>query len=463
MAKHEFLISAAHKSSGKTTLSIGLIRALRALGLSVQPGKKGPDYIDPMWLSSAAQRPCYNYDFNTQTPTEISDSFAASDADVRLIEGNKGLYDSIDVEGRFSNAALARLLGIPVVLVLDAEGITRGIAPLLCGYRDFEKVDIAGVILNKVASGRHEAKLRAAIGHYTDIPVLGAMARDPDLRIIERHLGLVPSNEQADSRSIIELIANAVARQVDLEALLQATGCRTSRNPPQVREECWSGEGIRLAVARDEAFGFYYADDLDTLTRAGVRLNFFSPVHDATLPVCDGVFIGGGFPESFAGKLSANRTMLEGIRAYCAAGGPVYAECGGLMYLCDELHVGDSRYSMAGVIPATVAMQDRPAGRGLVKARADADHPWSIGNGSSAGSEVCAHEFHFSRIIEMPVGVRYAYRMLRGQGIDGRSDGIVVGNTLATYLHQRHTQSNPWLRGFVEFIQKCKSRSQSCP
>lgn len=456
MAQHEFLISAAHKSSGKTTLSIGLIRALRSRGLSVQPGKKGPDYIDPMWLSSAAERPCYNYDFNTQGEDEISDLFAAYDADVRILEGNKGLYDSMDVEGRFSNASLARLLDIPVVLVLDAEGITRGIAPLLCGYRDFEKIEIAGVILNKVASSRHEAKLRAAIEHYTDIPVLGALARNTDLRIIERHLGLVPSNEQKDSRRIIDLIARVVARDVNLDALLEATACSGSRVEGRSRSEAWSGAGITLGVARDEAFGFYYADDLDTLVRAGVRLTFFSPVHDAGLPDCDALFIGGGFPESFAGKLSSNRGMCDSIRRFCMSGGPVYAECGGLMYLCDVLHVGDGRYAMAGVIPAEVAMQDRPAGRGLVKVLPVAGHPWGIASERSDVGVINAHEFHFSRLLAAPADMHCAYRVVRGQGIDGNSDGIIVGNTLATYLHQRHTDSNPWLWSFVEFIQKCK-------
>jgi len=196
------LISAAHKSSGKTMVSTGLARALSARGLAVQPFKKGPDYIDPKWLSDAAGRACFNLDYHTQSDDEIKALFAskADDADFSLIEGNKGLYDGVDVEGSNSNAALAKLLGAPVILVVDASGITRGVAPLLMGYRLFDKdVDIQGVILNKVLGPRHEDKLIQAIERYTDIEVLGAVRRNAHLGVDERHIGLVPSNEYAGS------------------------------------------------------------------------------------------------------------------------------------------------------------------------------------------------------------------------------------------------------------------------
>ncbi|MCZ7596486.1 MAG: hypothetical protein M5U09_00100 [Gammaproteobacteria bacterium] len=234
MASHEFLICAAHKSSGKTTLSIGLIRALRNAGLSVQPGKKGPDYIDPMWLASAAGRPCYNYDFNTQTEEEIAALFASTDADVRLIEGNKGLYDSVDVEGRYSSAAPARLLAVPVVLVLDTEGITRG-----GGAASVRLPRLRGDRHRRChpqphRRPRHEDKVRAAVERYTDIPVLGTVRRNAELTIRERHLGLVPSNEHRETARVIDAIAAEVGRSVDLERLLKGhrSGPRAHRRWP---------------------------------------------------------------------------------------------------------------------------------------------------------------------------------------------------------------------------------------
>src|SRR5574340_618496 len=217
-------ISAAHKSSGKTTLTLGLCAALDARGHAVQPFKKGPDYIDPLWLGMAARRPCYNLDFHMMRRDEIEQQFArtASNARISLIEGNKGLYDGLDLDGSNSNAALAKLLDAPVVLVIDARGMTRGVAPLILGYQAFDRdIRIAGVILNNLGGSRHESKLRAVIEHYTDVPVLGAVPHDPRLQIAERHLGLVPANESIVANAKIKQIGEAIAEQVDLDKLLE--------------------------------------------------------------------------------------------------------------------------------------------------------------------------------------------------------------------------------------------------
>ena len=219
----QIFISAAHKSSGKTTVSLGLCAALRARGLNVQPYKKGPDYIDPMWLTRAAGHSCHNLDFYTMAADEISATVAlhSQSADISLIEGNKGLYDGLDLDGSNSNAALAKLLGSPVVLVLDARGMTRGIAPLILGYQQFDTdINLAGVILNQVGGERHESKLRAVIEHYTDVSVLGAVAKNSDLEILERHLGLMPSNESENAQNHIEHIGNIITDQVDLDKLI---------------------------------------------------------------------------------------------------------------------------------------------------------------------------------------------------------------------------------------------------
>ena len=214
-----FLISAAHKSSGKTTLSIGLCAALAESGLIVQPFKKGPDYIDPMWLSKAANRPCHNLDFYTMQQTEIFNTLAkySTNADITVIEGNKGLYDGLDLDGSNSNAALASLVKAPVILVLDARGMTRGIAPLILGYQAFDRdINIAGVILNQLGGSRHESKLHAVIEHYTDVKVIGSVYKNPQLSIDERHLGLMPSNEDNSASEKIILIRDIIKNQVDL-------------------------------------------------------------------------------------------------------------------------------------------------------------------------------------------------------------------------------------------------------
>jgi cobyrinic acid a,c-diamide synthase len=454
------LISAAHKSSGKTTLSTGLCAALAARGLRVQPFKKGPDYIDPLWLGRAAGRPCVNLDFHTQEHDEILELAEryARDADVTLVEGNKGLFDGVDLEGSNSNAALAGLLDMPVVLVVDSRGMTRGVAPLLLGYQAFDPgITIAGVILNRVGGARHESKLRAVTEHYTDIPVLGAVQEDASLQIMERHLGLIPSNEHDAADAQIGRLARAVADQVDLDALLRVGVDRPAPHPAPAIDIPAAGPPVRIAVARDAAFCFYYQTDLEVLERAGARLLFFDTLRDTRLPDADALFIGGGFPESHLEALEANVAMREAVRRAIESGMPAYAECGGLMYLSRSITWGEHRHAMAGVIPGDVTMYKRPQGRGYVYLQDTADHPWpraSTGSEPKAGA-LPAHEFHYSALEPMDPGTVYAYHVLRGQGVDGRHDGVVHRNLLASYSHLRHTRRNPWATRFMAFIRAC--------
>jgi len=248
-------ISAAHKSSGKTTLSIGLCAALRARGRVVQPFKKGPDYIDPLWLSQAAGRPCYNLDFYTMARDEIGQTFREQmgGADLGLIEGNKGLYDGLDLDGSNSNAALAALLGAPVVLVLDTRGMTRGVAPLILGYQAFDpKICIAGVILNHVGGARHEGKLRQVIEHYTDVRVVGAVPQARELEIVERHLGLMPSNESREAAAQVERLGARIGSAVDLDAVL-AIAAQAAPVVPAPRAEAAPAPSVRIGIAQDEA------------------------------------------------------------------------------------------------------------------------------------------------------------------------------------------------------------------
>lgn len=450
--KPAFYLSATHKSSGKTTLSIGLLAALRRLGHQVQSFKKGPDYIDPLWLAQASDRPCYNLDFNTQSQSEVLELFGsrAATASAVLVEGNKGLYDGVDPLGLDSNAAMARLLGLPVVLVLDCRGVTRGVAPLLLGYRQFDpEITIAGVILNQVGGPRHESKLRAVIEHYTDIPVLGAIAKQASPIIEERHLGLVPSNEAGEAESIIERLADTVAAQVDLERLLALVFADIPKPPPAVEQTKAPFAGLRIGIARDSAFGFYYADDLETFEQLGAELVFFSPLSDARLPQVDGIFLGGGFPETHMVALAANSAMLQSVRDFIEAGRPAYAECGGLMYLCRSLTWGTQQAQMTGVIKADAVILDRPQGRGYVCLKEQATHPWP---GGEAGQKLPVHEFHYSRLENLNPGGNFAWQITRGDGIDGRNDGLIYKGLLAGYAHQRHVSGNPWIERFLAHV-----------
>ncbi len=456
------LISAAHKSSGKTTVSIGLCAALTSRGHVVQPYKKGPDFIDPMWLSAATGRDCRNLDFYLMSRDEIVATFLrhAAGADVSLIEGNKGLYDGLDLNGSNSNAALAELLHAPVVLVIDARGMTRGIAPLILGYQAFDpNIRIAGVILNNLGGARHESKLRAVIEHYTDVPVLGAVHHDPRLQITERHLGLMPSNESDQAREHINLIGSIVGSQVDLDSLIQI-----SRNSPELAPPASLPLAsllpaleikVRIGLARDRAFGFYYVDDLDAMRQAGAEIVPFDTLSDARLPQgLDGVFIGGGFPELFMEQLESNASMRQDILDSIESGLPVYAECGGLMYLARSLSwKGETRH-MVGAIPGDIAMHGKPVGRGYVKVRTTGLGIWP---GEVKGKELLAHEFHYSALENVQDGLTYAFDVVRGHGIDGQRDGIVYKNVLACYTHFRSLQGYNWAERFVAFVRKSKA------
>ena len=460
---NRLLISAAHKSSGKTTVSVGLCAALRARGETVQPFKKGPDYIDPLWLGLAAGRSCYNLDAYLSGAEEIRAEVAKRmrGATLGIVEGNKGLYDGLDLEGSNSNAALAVLLGTPVVLVLDARGMTRGIAPLILGYQAFDRnVRIAGVILNQLGGSRHEAKLRAVISHYTGVPVLGAVQHDERLTIVERHLGLVPSNEAeaAAARARVREIASLVASQVDLDGLLAVAraapplaACAPTGGAPARP----GGPAVRVGVARDVAFGFYYPGDLEALREAGAELVVFDALRDRRLPQLDGLFIGGGFPEMHMDALARNAELRAELRMAIEAGLPAYAECGGLMYLARSIEWNGRRAEMVGVIPADIVMHARPVGRGYVHLRETGRSPWSDAS-ATRGGRICAHEFHYSSVENLPLDVEFAYEVERGHGIDGRHDGIVKKNMLASYSHLRDVAGNRWARRFVDFVRHCR-------
>jgi len=450
------LISAAHKSSGKTTVSIGLCAALRTRGHSVQPFKKGPDYIDPMWLSQASGRACRNLDLYLMDRDEVVATFVRNSSEFNLVEGNKGLYDGLALDGSNSNAELAKVLDLPVVLVIDARGMTRGIAPLILGYQAFDKdIRIAGVILNNLGGSRHESKLREVIEHYTDVPVIGAIQHDERLKIIERHLGLMPSNESKEATARIDALGAAIESQVDLDKLLLITKMEPLPSPERVSVSTLpAAEKVKIGVALDRAFGFYYADDMDVLAAAGAEVVPFDTTKDTHLPKVDALFIGGGFPEVFAAELEANTTMRADIRTAIERGMPVYAECGGLMYLSRQITYKGATHAMVGAIPGDVVMHDKPVGRGYVHLAENQQHPWPRSNDKD--SMIKAHEFHYSSLENLPSDAKFAYRIERGHGIDGKHDGYLKNNLFASYAHLRSVGNCHWASRFVGYIRQIK-------
>ncbi|MDK9694804.1 MAG: cobyrinate a,c-diamide synthase [Siculibacillus sp.] len=467
------LISAAHKSSGKTTFTTGLAAALTARGLVVQTYKKGPDYIDPLWHMRATRRPCYNLDFNTQDPSEIEATIAAhgEGVDFELIEGNKGLHDGVDLEGRDSTAALAKLVGAPVVLVLDAFGMTRGIAPLVMGYQVFDReVDIRGIVLNRVATARQETKLRQALERYTDLRVLGCIGRSADLAVAERHLGLTTPQETDNVEMIVSHLAETVAADVDIDAVIEIARRPAHGHRPNVTANVVTrpaaaaeAEPVTIGVVRDAAFCFYYQDDLEALERAGARLTYFSALDTPRLPRIDGLFIGGGFPESHIGRLAANASLRRDIARAAGEGLPIYAECGGLMYLARSIAWKGEVGEMVGVVPGDAVVQDRPQGRGLVVMEETAAMPWPAPADTGSPLRVKAHEFHYARLENLEPGCRFAYRVVRGDGITGTDDGIVVANTMASFTHLRDTSRARWAERFVAFVRARAAAARSKP
>jgi cobyrinic acid a,c-diamide synthase len=465
-SRPKFLIAAALKSSGKTTVSVGLARAYSNRGMSVQTFKKGPDYIDPLWLEQATARPCYNLDFNAQSEAEIVETFSNNLAacELAIVETNKGLFDGVAVDGSDSNAQLAKILDIPILLVVDTIGMTRGIAPLLYGYSCFDpQISISGIILNKTGGSRHEGKLRAAIEHYSDIPVLGSVGRDENLFVAERHLGLTTPGDKSGAQPLVERLAETMEQSLDLDGILNIANSR-SQDTPAIASPAHhtrdSNSGITIAIARDEAFGFYYPDDLEALAGAGAKLQFFSTLNDSQLPQADGLFIGGGFPETHLRQLEANQSMRRQIKSAIENGLPTYGECGGLMYLSRSIEWSDQSARMVGVIDGDCLMHQRPQGRGFARLECTREHPWHGGGGKLQNTTYRVHEFHYASIENLPENTRYAFNVKRGHGIDGSHDGIVIDNLLANFCHFRHTRQSPWAQDFVNFVRKCREASR---
>ncbi len=445
---NSLLISSTKKSSGKTIVSIGLSGLLNDIGYNVRTFKKGPDFIDPSWLSLASNRDCYNLDFNTMSSSEITKLFLdkSENMDISIIEGTKGLYDGISTDGSDSNAQLASLLNSDVLIVIDCEGMTRGIAPLLEGYKSFGKeLKLNKVVLNNVSTSRHESKLIAAVSRYTDFNILGVVPKINNF-ISERHLGLIPTFQHLQKKRVLSSLISIIKNNTDYKKLLPAKSKKSHKiNKSILKNKTTS---LLIGVASDAAFGFYYPDDLEKIERYGCRIKKIDLIRDAELPLVDGLFIGGGFPEVQAHKLEKNTSMKRSIRNAINKGLPVYAECGGLMYLAKSIKFKNTRSRMCNIFDIDVEMNDKPIGRGYTVLEAN-NHPWAVNK-----KNIHAHEFHYSSVINNSKKYKYAYNIKRGYGINGKKDGLIYKNTIASFSHLRSTNKFNWAKYFIKFIEK---------
>jgi len=443
---------------GKTSITLGLLEALRRRGLRIQAFKVGPDFIDPGFHALATGRPSYNLDGWMCGREAVLACVArqSQDAHLAVVEGVMGCFDGID--GRSdagSTAEIAKWLGAPVVLVVDAWASARSAAAVVRGFEGFDPaLDLAGVIVNRVGGEAHGRTVLDAIADTCRATALGAVAGDETLTIPERHLGLVTAAEGVLDAEKLRRLGDAVDRSVDLDRLLtlarevppfEAPG--RGALPGECRSEQREGvpsRRVRIGVARDAAFQFYYAENLDLLRESGAELHFWSPLDDHDLPDVDGLYLGGGYPELHARRLSENAAVRKAVRRFAEAGRPVYAECGGLMYLAETLEDADGvAYPMAGVLPAGVRMRPRRMALGYTEVALTHDTP--IG---PAGAVARGHEFHYSTLDPVPDGVERVYRIAR-RGAPARAEGYRVGRTLMSYVHL-HFASNPELpRAFV--------------
>ncbi len=436
--------------SGKTLVSLGLLLAAREAGFPVAAFKKGPDYIDAAWLRWASGRQARNLDSYLMGFEKCAASFVRHSAreGLNVIEGNRGLFDGADPEGTHSTAELAKLLGAPVLLILNATKVTRTAAAFVlgCQYLD-PKLHVSGVILNRVGTVRQERILREAIENASGVPVLGVLPKVRPERVLPgRHLGLITPAEHPRIGEVEANVLTLVRDNVDFDRILEiARSTPPLPEPPVDRAPLPDGSGVRIGFVTDSAFTFYYPENLEAIEASGAQLVPVSPLESSGLPPeLHALYMGGGFPETHGLRLSENRAFLRSLRETALAGLPVYAECGGLMLLARAIRWKGERYEMAGVLPVEVEVTARPQGHGYTELTVDRPNPFY-----PVGLRFRGHEFHYSRIVpgeEMPAA---ACAVTRGAGSYDFRDGLVVENTFAAYTHVHALATPEWAAGLL--------------
>ena len=439
--------------SGKTILSVGIIAAWTNLGKKIAPFKKGPDYIDAGWLALAAGMPCYNLDAFMMEKEQVGLSFIthSMNKDIAVIEGNRGLYDGIDIKGSTSTAELAKLLNSPVILCIDCTKATRTMAAVVLGCLQFDPdVQIKGIVLNRIAGPRHEDVLRKSIEYHCGVPVLGAIPKLKKQNFPERHMGLLPTQEHAWAKDSISAISEKVSKYVDLAKIKKvaynALKTSFSRSGRQQSVISIQQPAPRIGIVRDSAFQFYYPENIEALISLGAETVFISPFSDSKIPALDAMYIGGGFPETHAKELVEKAAFRQQLKSLAEDGLPIYAECGGLMYLGKELILDGKSYPMADVLPIVFGFSKKPQGHGYTIIKVEKENPYF-----KTGTEIRGHEFHYSRVLKWTGHENnLVFCMKKGVGFINKKDGVCYKNVLATYTHIHALGTPFWAEALVK-------------
>jgi len=465
------VVSGLRGGGGKTILSLSLVSLLRKKGIKVIPFKKGPDYIDAGWLAKAAGTPCYNLDLFMMTSEQALGSFLTHSAhsEVAIIEGNRGLYDGMDHKGTYSTAELAKLIKAPVVIIIDCTKTTNTVAALVLGCQKMDPgLTIGGVVLNRVATNRQESVIRRAIHERCNIPVLGAIPRLKKDPFPERHMGLTPFQEHRGMEEAISAVEEIGSQYLDIDEILkiaESAGPLTQNTEHRTQRTDTNNPGteinskLRIGIIRDSAFQFYYQENFEELEKRGAELIEVSPLREKKLPEIDALYIGGGFPETHAIALAENIGFRDSLYKAVQDGLPVYAECGGLMYLGRNLVLEGRTYPMVGALPISFGLEKRPHAHGYTIVEVGRANPFF-----PVRSVLKGHEFHYSKVLEIEEdGTCFAFHMQRGKGIVDNRDGICYKNVLAAYTHLHAIGSPEWADGMVRCAleHKISTKAQS--
>jgi len=450
MEKKGLVVAGFAGGSGKSVVSVGLTAAFSKRGRNIAPFKKGPDYIDAGWLQLAARNKCYNLDPYLMTHDAIIGSFfqRSRDADMIILEGNRGLFDGVNVEGGYSTADLAVMLKLPVLLVVNCTKTTRTVAAMVLGCLHFDKrVDIRGVVLNQIATERQRRLITEAVERYTAIPVLGAVPRLKRDIFPMRHLGMVPHQEYVGSDQALDYLATLIEENVDLARVEQImTPLPDNGHLVQPHADSDKKSRIRIGVLQDAAFQFYYSENLESLEESGAELIFINALTDSGLPDLDGLYIGGGFPETSAKDLTENESFRRAVKNAAEGGLPIYAECGGLIYLGRSIVIGEQEYPLTGVFPVRFGMSEKPQAHGYSIFMVENSNPFY-----PVGLEVKGHEFRYSTILEWQGHEdQLVLKMKRGKGFMNGRDGLTKKNVFALYTHVHADGTTEWAEGFIK-------------
>ena len=447
-----FVLAGTHSGVGKTSISIALMSYFKQIGYQVQPFKVGPDYIDPSYHSYVTGRKSRNLDSWLLSEDKVKELFnkASYNADIAIVEGVMGLFDGFGGTSELgSTAHIAKILNLPVILIINGSSMSRSAAALVKGFKDLDpKVNVAGVILNQVGSEGHGNLLREAIESLVGIPVLGILQKGSLISLPSRHLGLIPMSERQNLHGDFQKLGLIIKDRIEIRSLLEIAA---EIDSSQIINESFNKpskpkfKGLRVAVAQDEAFSFYYEDNLEYLRDNGVELEFFSPIHDSKLPSADGYIFGGGFPELYLDALANNLDMKSAIHKANKAKRPIYAECGGFMYLTEAIvNFEGKEYPMVGLLPGKCAMQKKRAALGYYQGKALKDNLLM-----KAGDRVRGHEFHYSIHLGEEVERDYAFQLGKNPKDFTRLEGYASDNILASYLHLHWHSNENWIYNFL--------------